>query len=172
MTLLLEHVEILDSEQFDGRAQNVCGYLPFVDRKLLVPESLTRIVSYGSEFPSLEVDLIFFHGRYEVKNLNVLGGKAAVSSHFLTRLALPKLIRQIAVSAIKDSAYWTTDRPSGMIDPAEIDDYLVQLYWFEHLSWGKPRRAVMEHMFWSRSSANYHLRRIAKSYYLPGPHSA
>jgi len=170
MNTILERVEILDSEEFDGKPQNVCGYLPFADKKLLVPETLMRTVSYGPGSPSIEIDLLLSNGRYEIENINIVGGKSPISTLFLTQMALPKVIRQIAISTIKDSAYWTTDRPSGMTDPAEIDDYLVQLYWFEYLSWGKPRRAVMEHIGCSRAGASLHVRRLAKSYYLPGPH--
>jgi hypothetical protein len=49
--------------------------------------------------------------------------------------------------------------------------FLAQVYWFEHISLGSPSGSIMNYMHWSRTNANFHISKIAKTYSLPGAHS-
>ena len=157
-------MEIRDTEEFDGKMQNVGGYIPDVAHQLLVPKSIKREVFYGENQPLLTLSLSLLDtNRFEVVGMNLQTPEngSSISTNFLTKLSIPKVIRQIAVEAIPYSSYWTTP-------PTEYsDDYLAQLYWFEHVTWGAPRLAIMSFTGWSRANTNYHLRRISKVFDLP-----
>jgi hypothetical protein len=157
-------MEIRDTEDFDGKLHNVCGYIPLVDHQLLVPRSLKREVFYGKDQPLLTLNLSLLGAeRLEVVGINLQAPEdgSAISSSFLTKLSIPKVIRQIAEEAIPHSSYWTTPPPE------HSDDYLAQLYWFEYVTWGTPRLAIMNLTGWSRANTNHHLRRISKVFDLP-----
>lgn len=157
-------MEFRDTEDFDGKLVNVGGYIPEVTQQLLVPKSLNREVFYGEDQPLLVLNLSLL----DTKRLEVVGislqtpeNGSPISTSFLTKLSIPKIIRQIAVEAIPYSSYWT-DPPSKY-----SDDYLAQLYWFEYVTWGAPRLAIMNLTGWSRANTNHHLRRISKVFDLP-----
>lgn len=157
-------MKIRETDDFDGGLHNVCGYIPLVDYQLLVPKSLKREVFYGEDQPLLTLSLTLSKtNRYEIVDMRLQseGNAVPISTSFLTKLSLPQVIRQIAVDAIPHSSYWTSP-------PAELtDDYLAQLYWFEHVTWGTPRMALMDVTGWSRSNTNHHIRRIEKVFELP-----
>jgi hypothetical protein len=157
-------MEIRDTEDFDGGLHNVCGYIPDVSQQLLVPRSLKREVFYGDDQPLLTLSLSLLDtNRFEVVgvNLQVPKSGSAISTSFLTKLSIPKIVRETTVEAIPYSSYWTTP-------PTDYsDDYLAQLYWFEYVTWGAPRLAIMNLTGWSRANTNHHLRRIAKIFDLP-----
>lgn len=48
---------------------------------------------------------------------------------------------------------------------------LARMYWFEYISWGQPRRAVMSAFELPRSSANRWIRKARELYGLPGVHA-
>jgi hypothetical protein len=48
---------------------------------------------------------------------------------------------------------------------------LARMYWFEFISWGKPRQAVMAAFALPRSTANYWIRKAREKYGLPGLHA-
>jgi len=157
-------MEIRDTEEFDGKMQNVGGYIPDVAHQLLVPKSLKREVFYGDDQPLLTLSLSLLDtNRLEVvgMNLQTSEGGTPISTNLLTKMSIPKVIRQIAEEIIPHSSYWTTP-------PTDYsDDYLAQLYWFEYVTWGAPRLALMNLTGWSRANTNHHLRRIAKTFDLP-----
>lgn len=157
-------MEIQQTRASNWAKVNICGKVPQVEFQLVVPRKIQSIVTYGVDVPKINIDMsVLKENKYEITNLQVMG--APVSTVFLTKLSLPKIIRKIAEKAIPNSGYW-----ARLQDTAPTDEYLVQLYWFEHLTWGKPREAIMKATGWSRPNANYHLRRLSKKYLLPGPH--
>jgi hypothetical protein len=48
---------------------------------------------------------------------------------------------------------------------------VAQVYWFEYISWGSPRRRIMEMFDIPRSTANRWIRRARELYPLPGAHA-
>lgn len=154
---------------FDGKLKDVCGYTPFSDHQLMMPTKLHRDIEYTDPKMTVSVSLsLSDEGRYEMTRLEV-SGLAPISKKFLVDVPFPQIIRKVATEAIPDSQYWLNppfDKGSEI-----QEDYLVQLYWFEHATWGSPRSAIMELTGWSRANANYHIRRLTKYYDLPGKHA-
>lgn len=48
---------------------------------------------------------------------------------------------------------------------------LARMYWFEFVSWGKPRQKIMDAFELPRSTANYWIRKARDRYALPGFHA-
>lgn len=48
---------------------------------------------------------------------------------------------------------------------------LARMYWFEYVSWGKPRQAIMSAFELPRSTANHWIRKARERYTLPGAHA-
>jgi hypothetical protein len=159
---------ISPSNASDGQLIDVCAPLTTQKHRLLVPKTLSRVVDYGPDRPKVSVDLELYEGRLEVDRLNIERHTEYISTFFLTHLALPKVIRQVAISAIPNSSHWLSPEESVL---EHEDEYLVQLYWFEYLSWGSPRTALMEATGWSRPNTNWHLRKLSKRFAMPGPHA-
>jgi hypothetical protein len=161
---------ILETEKADGRLVDICGYLPFSLHQLRVPSSASRSVVRTPDVPELSISLVFSEktGRFEINHLSFFGKGPSgpyVSSKSFTELSLPSIVREIGTEIVPNSDYWLSA-------PEEVsDDYIVQLYWFEHLLWGKPRSEIMKVTGWSRANTNHHIRRLAKEFDLPGPHS-
>lgn len=160
---------IRETYQPDGKLKKTCGYMPLADYQLLVPSEIHREVLYTNPSMTLLVSITLSDsGRYELTHLEV-SGLASISKKFLVDIPFPEIIRKATIKAIPDNDYWLN--PPFSAGDAIEDDYLVQLYWFEHLTWGSPRSAIMAVTGWSRANANYHIRRLAKSYDLPGSHA-
>lgn len=141
------------------------GY-PF---EIEVPVKMQRKVTYPGQDLELLVDLVFPGERIEIHNLQLQGRHGYIATQYLTGLALPKIIRAIAVDSIPNSSRWLNDPAEG--GGSQSYQYLAELYWFEHISWGSPRSAIMKYTGWSRANTNWHLRRIAKEFPMPGPHA-
>lgn len=157
---------IRETYQQDGKLRKTCGYMPLADYQLLAPAEIHREVSYTDPPVTLVISITLSDaGRYELTHLEISGG-SPISKTFLSNIPFPEIIRKATIKAIPDSGYWLNPSPAGV--GGFDDDYLVQLYWFEHLTWGAPRSAIMKATGWSRTNANYHIRRLAKSYDLPG----
>lgn len=163
-----ESFSIAPTQLLDGPTVEACGMLESVQHQLLVPLTLEREVSYGHGFPSVTLRIVFNGERFEISRLVANADSEYVTTQFLTQLGLPRVMRKIVEDAIPNSEYWL-QRQQVLLEPS--DEYLLQLYWFEHISWGAPRQSVMEATGWSRANANWHLRRISRTYTLPGAQS-
>jgi hypothetical protein len=147
---------------------------PRNDRKLEIPASFERRVKYLKHQLELELDCVFTGDRIEISKMVITGMGKFVGSRDLTQLSLPQVIRKIALDVIPNSHEWTEETRSRDIEWGKLnsgDGFLAQLYWFEHVSWGAPRSALMKYLGCSRTTANTQIRRIAKQYFLPGVHS-
>jgi len=132
-----------------------------------VPMTMQRRVTYPETGLTITLNLVCPEERIEIRTLEIDGGGKFIETQYLTGLSLPKVIRQVAIESVPNSARWvkTKKEPDRDTSPK----FLAELYWFEHLSWGTPRAAIMEHTGWSRANTNWHLRKIAKDFPLPGP---
>ena len=162
-----ENFHIERTEDPDGPMVQVGPVMPHGQSQLQVPTHLTRRVFYGEGDPVVEVSIAFSGERLEVVALKATATTGSITSLFLTQLALPKAIRQIAIDVVPNGSLWTLDEREGGMG-LESSDFLAQLYWFEHLSWGSPRGAIMKYMGWSRTTANWHIRKVEKVFPLPG----
>jgi hypothetical protein len=100
----------------------------------------------------------------------------SVTPEDMTALQLAQVVRSVVEEA--------TERGSGVfrrmeiIGPERTDGpsdeelrLLARMYWYEYVSWGKPRQAIMLGFHVPRSTANRWIRRARDRYGLPGPHS-
>lgn len=160
-------VRIHSTETSDGPLTQVGPTMPNLSVQLEVPSTLTREVFYGKDEPRVLIELVFSGERLEVKRLTAHSETGFVTTQFLTQLGLPRLIRQIGVETIPNCSTWIpSEGQEGM--GIESYNYLAQLYWFEHATWGSPRVAIMKFTGWSRANANWHIRKIRKQFLLPG----
>lgn len=149
----------------DGELVLAGPSLPRLRHQLLVPRTLRRTVDYGRELPTVSLTLTFDGERFEITELLARsGGQTFISTQFLTHLSLPKVIAELTRNAIPKSETWA-ELGNGI--GLEDDEFITQLYWFSHVTWGTPRADIMTYTGWSRANANWHLRRIARAYPLP-----
>lgn len=135
-----------------------------------IPSTLTRRVIYPELGVSALIECIFTGDRLEVQSLSVQNSGKFVSTKVLTQLALPSVIRAIAMEVIPNARIWAS-LDSNEILKKEGPTFLAQVYWFEHVSWGSPRGSIMNYMNWSRTNANFHISKIARNFPLPGAHA-
>ena len=158
---------IQTEKQTDGPLVQVGPVFPGLLHQIQIPSWSTATVDYGKEMPSVTLHIVFSGERVEISKLEVSADTGFVTTQFLTQLALPKVLRQFVVESVPNSSTWTLERgEEGM--GVDSYDFLAQLYWFEHLSWGSPRGTIMKFMGWSRANTNWHLRKIEKEFALPG----
>lgn len=160
------NVDIQSTHRADGPLTLAGPEMPDLKFQLMVPSALEREVLYGQDEPRLILRLVFSGERFEISQLTVHGETHFVTTQFLTQLALPKLIRRIGTETIPNTSTWI---PTEGEDEMGIEsyDYLAQLYWFEHVTWGSPRAAIMKYTGWSRANSNWHIRKIRKEFSLP-----
>lgn len=156
--------ELLAGENPDGSLVLAGPMMTQLKSQLTVPSLMLRRVRYEGSYPDVELGIVFTGERLEISELRVSATSEYVTSHFLTQLGLPRIIRQAAIDNIPHSHLWLS--PSGQ---PESYEFLAQLYWFEYISWGSPRAAIMDYMGWSRPNTNWHLRKIGQLYDLPRP---
>lgn len=132
--------------------------------QLAIPSYLERIVHYPSLGLSATLGLEFSGERLEIQRLCVEGSgdgeNRFVATKSLTLLALPAVIGEIARDLVPAARRWQVspgDHNSKMLlAPVEI----AQIYWFEHISWGRPRATVMALTGWSRTNTNFHFKKL------------
>lgn len=161
------NVEIRRTERADGPLTLAGPEMPDLKFQLMVPSALERDVHYGQDEPRITLRVVFSGERFEVSKLTAHGEPHFVTTQFLTQLGLPRLIRRIGTETIPNLSTWVpAEGDDGM--GVESYDYLAQLYWFEHVTWGSPRAAIMRYTGWSRANSNWHIRKIRAEFQLPG----
>ena len=135
-----------------------------------IPSALKRRVVYLDLEIALTVDCVFTGDKIEIQKLTVENDGKFISTKVLTQLALPAVMRAIAVDVVPNSHLWAFLDNTAIIKN-EAPSFLAQVYWFEHISWGSPRGSIMNYMGWSRTNANFHISKIARRFPLPGAHS-
>lgn len=154
----------------DGKRQDFGPDNPQMGTQASIPSTLTRKVIYPELEVSALIECVFTGDKLEVQSLNVQNNGKFVSTKVLTQLALPAVIRAIALEVVPHAKLWvnldTNEYPKN-----DSPTFLAQVYWFEHVSWGSPRGSIMRYMDWSRTNANFHITKIAKLHALPGAHA-
>lgn len=135
-----------------------------------IPATLTRRVHYPELEVTALVECIFTGDKLEIQSLTVQNKGKFVSTKVLTQLALPAVIRAIAIEVVPNAKLWAYLDASQILKH-EGPTFLAQIYWFEHISWGSPRGSIMTYMNWSRTNANFHISKIARNFPLPGAHA-
>jgi hypothetical protein len=135
-----------------------------------IPETLTRRVIYPELGITALVECILTGDKLEIQTICVQNSGKFISTKVLTQLALPAVIRAIAIEVVPNAELWAHLDSSDILKH-EGQTFLAQVYWFEHISWGSPRGSIMAYMNWSRTNANFHISKIARKFPLPGAHS-
>lgn len=97
----------------------------------------------------------------------------SVTPQDMARLQLAQVVGTCCFDATKHGPGVVAAGGRKRSGPPSDDELrvLARMYWFEYVSWGSPRRAVMSRFELPRSTANYWIRRAGELYGLPGPHS-
>ena len=154
----------------DGKTVTFGPTDPETGVTLSLPATFTRRVSYPGHGLAVILECVFTGDRIEVESLKIERVAKFISTKVLTQLALPAVIRAIAEDAIPNSSRWASLN-STSDNKAENAEFLAQIYWFEHVSWGSPRASIMAYMNWSRTNANFHISKFSKNMPMPGAHA-
>lgn len=138
---------------------------------LRVPSSMQRLIRYRQLNLEVLLDCVFSGDRIEVVRLTIEGQGRFIATKDLTQLSLPLVIRDLAVEVIPGGETWLHASTKPGTNSPRTQEFIAQLYWFEHLSWGSPRNALMNYMGWSRTNSNWHIKKLAKQFRLPGAHA-
>ena len=139
--------------------------------QLQIPCTLTRKVVYPALRLEILLDCVFSGDRLEISKLSIEGLDAYVATRDLTQLALPAVMGEIVATSVPAAERWSAPLAQSNSNRLTNAGYLAQLYWFHYAGWGAPRAAIMNYMSWSRANANFHIKKIAKLFQLPGSHS-
>lgn len=144
---------------------------------LRAPEQLIAKISYPFWGCTMEVHCAFLDSRLGLERLVIDAANPndrTINSTLIQNLEISKVMREICLRSFPQSEIWA-DRTSQDRGPQlDSDEFIAQLYWFENATWGKPRLAIMNYMNWSRTNANWHIKRLAKNKAIgmPGIHAS
>lgn len=140
-----------------------------------LPAKFTAAVEYV-EHPLQALITASFDGAERVKVESVMVERtdaASVAPEDMTRLQLAQVMGSVvweASNSGRGALYQGGRRHAGPPDDQELLT-LARMYWFEYVSWGKPRQAVMSAFEVSRMTANRWIRQARDRYGLPGRHA-
>lgn len=167
-------VRTLDSSPPDGPLVNFGPEMPNPADQQQIPKTFERAVSNEDLGLELIVSCAFDGDKIVLRQLTVAGNE--VTPRDLTRLGLPWVIRHIAGDVIPKSYRWEvfieavatmdTTRTGGPTDETLLK--IAQYYWYDHITWFKPRANIMQRWEVSRTTANEWIRKAAKLYPMPG----
>lgn len=140
-----------------------------------LPEAFDAIVEFRDRPLRLRISATF-DGRNPVCARSVSlertdGGCVTAEDMAGTRLAA--VMGSVVAKATRRGQGPVEQGGRGGSGPATDEELFVlaRMYWFEFVSWGKPRQMVMNRFELPRSTANVWIRRARERYDLPGPHS-
>lgn len=140
-------------------------------KRLAIPRTFSRIVDIQDLQFQLELWCEFSGDRIEVRKLCIEANGGEIASRKLLQLGLPAIVREIAFEVIPDAKFWTVEGQEPNLDWNSMNtqpEFLAQMYWFEHVSWGSPRQEIMRYFGMKRTAANALIRKVSKYIPLPG----
>jgi hypothetical protein len=96
----------------DGKAVDFGPFDPETGTQQSIPSSLTRKVVYPELGVSAMVECVFTGDKLEIQRISVENNGKFVSTKVLTQLALPAVIRAIAVEVIPNAKLWAELKPN------------------------------------------------------------
>jgi len=133
---------------------------------LKAPEKLIARVSYPSWGCTMEVHCAFLDARLGLERIVLEATnptERTINSTLTQSLEISKVMREICLTTFPQSEIWADRSSQDLGLHLNSDEFLAQIYWFENATWGKPRMALMNYMNWSRTNANWHIKRLAKN---------
>lgn len=167
-------VRKLETSPEDGPLISFGPLMPNPADQQQIPATFERTVSLDEPDLDLTVGCEFNGDKIIIRQLTLAGEE--VTPRALTQLGLPRVIAEIAAEVIPDGYRWSvfteelgtmkTARTGGPSDEMLLK--IAQYYWYDHITWSKPRANIMT--FWdvSRTTANEWIRKAAKLYPMPG----
>lgn len=150
--------------------------MPYGPAGDVVPARFLAVVDY-SEHPLRLAIRATFNGtdpvRADAVTVERTDGESVAPAD-MARLQLGAVMGTVVWKAT-NSGRGTAMQGGRKHDGPPTDDELrtlARMYWFEHVSWGKPRQAVMSRFELPRSTANHWIRKAHERYGLPGPHAS
>lgn len=152
----------------DKRAKPIV-FGPMEDR---IPSEFRASVQW-TELPGLTAELAIniANDRIRIGVLEMRSESApGIVSSDLAKLELRAVARHAAEAAVNPGhGAFVGRRPAMRPTPEELR-LLAQVYWFQYMTWGDPRRAIMAHWEIPRATASRWIRSARELYPLPGPH--
>jgi hypothetical protein len=140
-------------------------------KHLRIPRTFSRIVDIQDLQFQLQLWCRFSGDRIEVRRLCIEADGGEIASRQLLQLGLPAIVREIAFEVIPEASFWTVEGQDAVTKWSEMNsqpEFIAQVYWFEHVSWGSPRQEIMRLFGIKRTAANTLLRKLAREISLPG----
>jgi hypothetical protein len=168
--------QLLDVETSSQRFVRFGPLEPSLGLALMAPEKVTARVSYPSWGCTMEVHCAFLDARLGLERIVLEATnptQRTINSTLTQNLEISKVMREICLKTFPQSEVWAERSSQDHGPHLNSDEFLAQIYWFENATWGKPRMALMNYMNWSRTNANWHIKRLAKSPLIgmPGIHA-
>ena len=152
-----------------GRMQvNGRGQVKFGPDDASLPERFTGTVTYLDPLLRVTVAAVFDGDHVAVTSLTVEGIEGdTVTPRGLTLLQLGSVVRAMTMRMLDPgTAVHVRRRPGRAPTPEELR-LLASVYWLEHVTWGDPRRAVMQLWDLPRSTASGWIRKAREIYDMP-----
>jgi hypothetical protein len=158
--------QLLDITPSQNKMVQFGPFEPTLGLVLKAPDKVRAKVAYPSWGCTMELSCAFFDSRLGLERITLEASnpkERTINSTLTQNLEISKVMREICLKTFPQSEIWA-DRSSQDKGPQlDSDEFIAQLYWFENATWGKPRLALMNYMNWSRTNANWHIKRLAKN---------
>lgn len=136
-----------------------------------VPGSIQRSVRHRYLSIEMLFGCVVSGYRIEIVKSTFSGEGLFIATRDLNQVLLPNVIRALACAFIPGSEVWAKATTQAGKSSPRSSEFIAQLYWFERLSWWRPRSAVMDFMNWSRTNSNWHIKKLIRLFPLPGAHA-
>jgi hypothetical protein len=131
--------------------------------QLSLPEMTTRLIEYPALGFRAEYTFVFDGNRLKLDSMSLIEATKPekITTYALTKLRIPEVMR--------DLVYSYNHFLGAKLDTLSLKDTttLAQYYYAEFACDGSPRKVLMSYMNWSRSNANYHLKKFANAGLIP-----
>lgn len=134
-----------------------------------LPAAFSATVDHPERPITVTLDLTFTGDRVRVDTVNMQGKEGqGVTPRDMVNAQLGKIVQEAARAVVSPGlGAHVAPRPGRKPTPDELR-LVASVYWFHHVTWGEPRRAVMTLWDIPRATANRWLRRCRELYDMPG----
>ena len=138
--------------------------------ELTIPKELTRSVTYRSIPLTVDLTCSYAEDKLQLVKVEISNYEGFISTRELLQLKLPAVMRSISLEAVGNVDAFMSYARKRLESPSSLKlnlKVLAQLYWLEAVTWGTPRKTIMEMSGCSRSTANENITSAEKEYALP-----
>jgi DNA-binding transcriptional ArsR family regulator len=130
--------------------------------QLSLPAISTRVVEYPEFGFTAEYTFTFDGNKLKLDSMAIFEvlSPAGLSTDNLTKLQIPAVMREMVYA-------YNPILQTVIENKLTSDNAISQIYWAEYVCTGSPRKAVMNQLGIARSTANYHLKKLATAGLVP-----